>query len=222
MTLDVEKAKQQLVNMGQTVLRAGLVVGTWGNLSYRVPRDDVMVITPSGMDYERLQPRDMVVLDMEGMPVEGHRKPSTEGSLHLAVYRARPDVRAVIHTHSPYASAMAVARRGIPPILEDLVSMVGGGVPVAKYAPAGSARLAEVAATVLTGIDAVLLANHGVVAVGRSLREAFLTSQVVEQAARIYIYAQMVDRPVALDEGEVKKLRTFYRESYGQQKGDRE
>lgn len=222
MTLAVEKAKEQLVKMGQAVLRAGLVVGAWGNLSCRVLRDDVVVITPSGMEYDRLRPKDMVVVDMQGAPVEGHWRPSTELPMHLAVYRVRPDVQAVIHTHSVYASSLAVTRRGIPPILEDLVSVVGGGVPVLDYAPAGSTRLAEIAAAALTGVDAVLLANHGMVAVGHTLEDAFLAGRLVEKAARVLIYAEMAGCPVPLGEIEVKRLRAAYRESYGQKKGGRE
>lgn len=222
MSLAVEKAKEQLVKMGQAVLKAGLVLGTWGNLSCRVARDDVVVITPSGMEYDRLHARDMVVVDMEGGPVEGHLRPSTELPMHLAVYHARSDVHAVIHTHSLYASSLAVARRGIPPILEDLVSVVGGAVPVAEYAPSGSVQLAEITATALTGVDAVLLANHGVVAVGRTLADAFQVGRIVEKAAQVLTYAEIVGRPVPLDDKEIETLRTFYQQSYGQKKGGHE
>lgn len=222
MSLAVEKAKEQLVKMGQAVMKAEMVLGTWGNLSCRVPRDDVVVITPSGLEYDRLHPRDMVVVDLDGGPVEGHLRPSTELPMHLAVYHARPDVHAIIHTHSLYASALAVARRSIPPILEDLVAVVGGAVPVADYAPSGSVQLAEMAAAALAKVDAVLLANHGVVAVGRSLKDAFQVARIVEKAAQVFTYAEIVGRPVWLNEKEIETLRTFYLESYGQAKGDRE
>ncbi len=222
MSLAVEKAKEQLVKMGQAVMKAEMVLGTWGNLSCRVPRDDVVVITPSGLEYDRLHPRDMVVVDLDGGPVEGHLRPSTELPMHLAVYHARPDVHAIIHTHSLYASALAVARRSIPPILEDLVAVVGGAVPVADYAPSGSVQLAEMAAAALAKVDAVLLANHGVVAVGRTLKDAFQVARIVEKAAQVFTYAEIVGRPVSLNEKEIETLRTFYLESYGQAKGDRE
>lgn len=222
MSLAVEKAKEQLVKMGQAVMKAEMVLGTWGNLSCRVPRDDVVVITPSGLEYERLHARDMVVVDLDGGPVEGHLRPSTELPMHLAVYHARPDVHAVIHTHSLYASGLAVARRSIPPILEDLVAVVGGAVPVADYAPSGSVQLAEITAAALAEVDAVLLANHGVVAVGRTLKDAFQVARIVEKAAQVLTYAEIVGRPVSLNEKEIETLRTFYLESYGQAKGDRE
>jgi L-fuculose-phosphate aldolase len=216
LSLAVEKAKEQLVKMGLAVVQANLVLGSWGNLSYRVGRDDVVVITPSGLDYSRLHAKDMVVVDLEGAPVEGYLRPSTELPMHLAVYHSRPDVHAVIHTHSPYASGLAVARLSIPPILEDLVSVVGGTVPVTDYAPAGSVQLADITAAALKNVNAVLLANHGVVGVGDSMEEAFQVCRVVEKAAQVLVFARMVGSPVPLAEGDIQALRDFYRSAYGQ------
>lgn len=216
LSLAVEKAKEQLVKMGLAVVQANLVLGSWGNLSYRVGRDDVVVITPSGLDYSRLHAKDMVVVDLAGAPVEGHLRPSTELPMHLAIYHSRPDVHAVIHTHSPYASGLAVARQSIPPILEDLVSVVGGTVPVADYAPAGSVQLAEITAATLKNVNAALLANHGVVGIGNTLEEAFQVCRVVEKAAQVLVYARIVGSPVPLPDEDIIALRDFYRNSYGQ------
>lgn len=219
MNLLAEKAREQVARAGVRMARAGLVLGTWGNVSCRVSREDLVVITPSGMAYDALQPRDIVVVDLNGSVVEGERRPSTELELHLAIYRARPDVKAVMHTHSVFASAMAVARLPVPPVVEDVAQIVGGAVPVAEYAPAGSRELAANVVRALGQGGAVLLANHGLVGVGGSLDEAFNVCQIVEKAAQIYILAGLIGTPTILGENEVIDLRYRYLTSYGQNKG---
>lgn len=214
MTLAVEKAKEQIAKMGQRMLEAGLVFSTWGNISVRVARESLVVITPSGVDYSTFYAKDMVVVDYSGQVVEGERWPSNETRLHLAVYRARSDVGAVMHTHSIYASAMAVARAAIPPILEDMAQLVGGGVPVARYARAASAELAANAVEALGKLNAVLLANHGVVGVGRDLIEAFDVCQVVERSAQVYAWAGLNGRPVELPGRDIDELRSAYLTTY--------
>ncbi|MQL51720.1 class II aldolase/adducin family protein [Desulfofundulus thermobenzoicus] len=216
MSVATEKYKEQVYKMGLRMGTSGLVTGTWGNISARVPRENLVVISPSGIPYATLQPRDMVVLDMEGRVVEGERKPSTEYRLHLGIYNARPDVQAIMHTHSVFASALAVARKPIPPILEDLAQMVGNGVAVARYARAGTEELARAAVEALENRGAVLLANHGVVGVGRNLEEAFMVCQVVEKSAKVYVWADLVGQPAVLPLEEVEVLRDCYLNSYSQ------
>lgn len=216
MSVAVEKAKEQVVKMGRNMSGAGLVTGTWGNLSMRVPKDNNIVITPSGMPYGTLQVRDMVVLDMEGQVIDGERKPSTENMLHVAIYRAREDVNTIMHTHSVFASAMAVARKPIPPILEDMAQLVGGAVAVSEYARAGTRELADLAVLALGRCNAVLLANHGLVGVGRSLEEVMQVCQIVEKSAQVYVWADLIGNPVVLPEQEVTTLRANYLEHYGQ------
>jgi L-fuculose-phosphate aldolase len=217
MILRAEKAREKVARAGARMARAGLVVGTWGNVSYRVSHEDLAAITPSGMPYDALMPRDIVVVDLKGNVVEGERKPSTELELHLAIYRARPEVCAVMHTHSVFASAMAAARMPIPPMVEDLAQIIGGEVPVAEYGPAGSRELAGKVVEALGESNAVLLANHGMVGVGVDLEEAFNVCQIVEKAAQIYLWASLAGTPVALSRSEVVKLRKDYLTVYGQQ-----
>ena len=218
MNLLAEKAREQVARAGVRMARAGLVLGTWGNVSCRVAREDLVVVTPSGMAYDALQPRDIVVVDLDGNLVEGERRPSTELALHLAIYRARPDVKAVMHTHSVFASAMAVAQLPVPPVVEDVAQIVGGVVPVAEYAPAGSLELAAKVVNALGQGNAVLLANHGMVGVGGSLEEAFNVCQIVEKAAQIYLWASLAGTPVILEEDEVQTLRQGYLVTYGQKR----
>jgi L-fuculose-phosphate aldolase len=217
MILRAEKAREKVARAAAKMARAGLVVGTWGNVSYRVLHEDLAAITPSGMPYDTLMPRDIVIVDLKGNVVEGERKPSTELELHVAIYRARPGVCAVMHTHSVFASAMAVARVPIPPMVEDLAQVIGGEVPVAEYGPAGSRELAEKVVEALGEGNAALIANHGMVGVGADLEEAFDVCQIVEKGAQIYLWASLVGMPVALSRSEVLKLRKDYLTSYGQQ-----
>ncbi|MEW6173369.1 MAG: class II aldolase/adducin family protein [Bacillota bacterium] len=215
MNLRAEKAREQVARAGVRMARAGLVVGAWGNVSYRIFHEDLAVITPSGIPYDSLQPRDIVVIDLEGNVVEGERKPSTESELHTAIYRARPDIFAIMHTHSVFATAMAVARMPIPPMVEDLAQLLGGEVPVAKYAPTGSRELAEAAVAALGRGNAVLLANHGMVGAGTTIDEAFNICQIVEKAAKIYLWASLVGTPVTLSAREALALRQEYLTAYG-------
>jgi len=219
MNLLAEKAREQVARAGVKMAQAGLVVGTWGNVSCRVSRENLEVITPSGMAYDSLQPRDIVVVSLDGEIVEGERKPSTELELHIWIYRARTDVQAVMHTHSVFASAMAVARQPIPPLVEDIAQIVGGQVPVAEYAPAGSRQLARNVVAALGRRNAVLLSSHGMVGVGSSLDEAFNVCQVVEKAAQIYLWAGLAGKPAVLSEKEVAELHYNYLRFYGQNKG---
>lgn len=216
MSIAAEKVREQVARYGIRMASCGLVTGTWGNISGRVPKEELFVVTPSGLPYSELAGKDMVVLNMQGEVVEGEHRPSTEYLLHLAIYRVRPEVNAIMHTHSIFASALAVARKPIPPILEDLVQMVGGGVPVAPYARAGTPELAKVAAETLGPLGAVLLANHGVVGAGRTLEEAFIVCQLVEKSACVYAWANLVGDAVLLASEEVKALRDNYLSSYSQ------
>lgn len=215
--LTVEKVREQVTKFSQRMAASHLVLGTWGNVSCKLPQQDLVVITPSGVPYENLRPHMTVVLNQQGDVEEGELKPSSEAKVHLAIYAARPDVGAVVHTHSPYACAFAVAQTPIPPILEDMAALIGGEISVAQYALAGSEQLAANAVQALGDRSAVLLANHGLVAVGRDLDEAFNVCMMAERCAHIYLAAKQVGSPQALTETDVKLMREFYLTQYGQQ-----
>lgn len=214
MTVAAEKAKEQVLKISLRMVVNALVTGTWGNFSVRVPQEKLIVITPRNLPYGTLQTRDIVVLNMEGQVVEGERLPSNEFCLHQAIYRAREDVNAVMHTHSVFASALAVAHKSIPPVLEDLARYVGGEVPIAPYARAGTPELARVAVETLAQKNAVLLANHGVVGVGRTAVEALIVCQIVEKAAKIYLLSDLIAYPVVLSAEDVDFLRQDYLSQY--------
>ena len=207
--------RQPVAEAGLRISELGLVAGTWGNLSLRGDNPDRIAITPSGRLYCELSAADVVIVDSKGQIIEG-LKPSSELALHLAIYKARPDVKAITHTHSLYATACAVARVSIPPCLEELVQAVGGGVEVARYALPGTSELADAVVEALSDRNAALMANHGVVACGPSLREAILVAQLVEKAAQIHSIATQLGGVHRLDDDDIILMRKFYLEKYMQ------
>ncbi len=208
--------RKKIVEKGMEILSTNLIVGTWGNISCRVPGENYIAITPTGMNYDSLVPEDIVVLDLKGNIISGTRKPSIEVPLHLSIYKARKDVQAIIHTHSAYATAMAVAQKEIPGAIEDLVQIVGGNVRVNEYALPGTEQLGVNTVKALEGRNAVLLANHGMLGVGCNLDEALKVCQVVEKSAQIVLLAQLIGGAVELSQGDIDGMRNFYVKGYGQ------
>lgn len=179
----------------QRLLAARLVEGTSGNVSARMP-DGRICLTPSSHPYETMTVDDLIVCDPDGSVVDGHRSPTTEKALHLACYRRYPEVGAVIHSHAEFATMFAVLRKPIPALIEEVVVYVGGDVPVAEYRGTGTDELGEEVVSWLGDRSAVLLANHGMVAIGRDPAEAFHTTAVVERTARILWGARVMGQAV--------------------------
>jgi len=211
------KACREVVRVAQSMFEQGLVVGTWGNVSVCLPGRQEVVITPSGMDYPKLTPEDMVVVDMEGGRTHGRWKPSVELPLHLAIYQARSDVWGIVHVHSTAASSFAVARIPIPVVLEETAQLIGGEIEVAEYQPAGTRRLARVAVKALGEKNAVLLANHGLVGVGGDADKALKACLVAEKTAQVVINAKILGQANSLSPEEIKVLVEGFKH-YGQQK----
>lgn len=162
-----------------------LFAGTSGNLSICDRENGRVFITPSGYAYDQMTPSDIVVIDFSGNVLEGAHKPSSEWPMHLALYRENKKFGAVVHTHSPYATAFAVLNRPIPVVLIEMLFFLHGDVKVSPYAPPGSEALGIAAAPFLHSRTACLLKNHGVVAVGKDIDEAYLRAVYVEDAASI-------------------------------------
>lgn len=214
--LTVGKAKERVAKFCKKISESNLMIGTWGNLSRYLPEEQQVVITPSGIAYDDIKPHMMVVLNMAGEVVDGELNPSSELKLHLAIYKARPDLRAIMHTHSAYASALAVSGVPIPPIMEDMAAIIGNQVPVAAYALAGSEQLSINAVRAMKDKKAVLLANHGVIGVGDCLQEAMNVCLMVERCAQVYFMARQVGTPRTLSPADVATVRQFYISEYGQ------
>lgn len=206
--------RTDILKIGCTLLDKKLVAGTWGNVSARIPKTGLIAITPSGKNYRALQQADIVIVDSDGNVVDGKLKPSSELQMHLAIYKARCDIRAIIHTHSVFATSCAVAHRHIPPIIEDLVQVIGGSVDVASYALPGTQELAQNVVKAIEKKGAALIANHGVVCGGSSLEEALLACELVERAAQMFIYANQIGGATVLSEEDVQFMHDFYLKSY--------
>lgn len=179
--------RQEVLATVRRIVELGLVAGSSGNVSRRIarPDGDLFAVTASRVPYHRFGIDDVLVVDGEVEPVAGDGIPSSESLAHLAVYQARPDIDAVIHTHSVHASAFAVAGQSIPPILDEQVVTLGGAVAVAEYGASASAELAANAVAALGGRAAVLLRHHGVLGVGADLEEAVAVVELVERVARV-------------------------------------
>jgi L-ribulose-5-phosphate 4-epimerase len=179
--------RQQVLDAVRRIVAAGLVSGSSGNVSRRIstPTGDLFAVTASRVPYHRFGIEDVLVVDAEIDPVVGDGVPSSESLAHMAVYGARPDVGAVIHTHSVYASAFAVAGQPILCVLDEQVVAIGGAVSVAAYGASASQQLAANAVAALSERAAVLLRHHGVLGVGRDLEEAVAVVDLVERVAKV-------------------------------------
>jgi L-fuculose-phosphate aldolase len=204
-----------IVTTAQKLQRKGLLSLTAGNVSVRV-EDDLIAITPTGMPYDELLPEDVVVCDLDGCVVDGHRRPSSELPFHSAVLRARPDIGAVVHTHSLYATTIAVLGLTIPAIHYVIAALDLTTVPLVPYATYGSDPLADgIVAALADGGKAALLANHGALALGADLAEAARAAELLEFLAGVYHHALQVGEPVVLPDEEIAVVSGRYRD-YGQ------
>jgi L-fuculose-phosphate aldolase len=204
------KLRRSLLAAAQKMLSLGLVAGTSGNLSVRVG-SGLYLITPTSAPYDTMRPADLVVINDDAEPIDGDGVPSSESLLHLAIYRARADVSAVCHTHSVHASAAAAAGISIPPILDEVVVKLGGGIECAAYGPPGSELLAANATSALGDRGAVLMRNHGVAGVGSSPAEALEACEVVERVAHIYFLARLANGAKPLPGDVIESERAVYR-----------
>lgn len=211
MQLGIER--REIVRFGKRMMESGLTSGTGGNLSVRNPEADLVAVSPSGIPYDAVTPEQVAVVDLQGKKLEGEAKPSSEYRFHLAIYDDRRDVRAVVHTHSPYATTMACLHWEIPAV-HYMVGVAGKRVPVAPYATYGTAELAQNLVDAMDGYNAVLLANHGLVAVGRDLPTAFAVAEEVEFVARIYFQTRCVGLPPIIPETEMERVLEKFK-SYG-------
>lgn len=201
-----------VVRACQQLLATGLVRGTSGNVSVR--QADAVAVSPTGVPYPELEPAGVPVLGLDGSRLDGELAPTSELALHLAVYRARPDVSAIVHTHSMFATVFAVLGEPIPAV-HYLLARAGGTVPLAPYARYGTEELAEACVRALADRPAVLLAQHGVVAVGSSLDGAMAVAEAVEYVAELGWRARLLGEPRTLDAGQLAEAAETFR-GYGQ------
>jgi L-fuculose-phosphate aldolase len=204
------EVRQAVLSAAKEMVSCGLVEGTSGNVSGRLP-DGRVVLTPSSLGYDVMQLEDLVVTDAEGNVLEGERPPTTEKALHLACLRRHADIGAVIHCHALFASMFAVAREPIPCVIEEFDVYVGGDVPVAEYQLTGSDELAGEVSGWVADRGAVLMANHGLLCVGKHPADVLKVARLVERTAQIVWGAKLLGRPVPLPESTLERFAPIYK-----------
>jgi L-fuculose-phosphate aldolase len=210
--MSLTDARRNVIELSRRLRPDGLVVGTSGNISIRY--EDSILITPTGLDYDQLTVDDICVLSLSGEILDGRLKPSTETPMHLAAYRD-DSVWAVVHTHSPYATALSTVIDELPPI-HYMMSTLGPSVRVAPYATPASTELAEAMQLGLTNRLAVILQNHGTITVGATAAEAYRNAVNLEWLAALYYRARLLGSPRILNDSEMEMVGELMR-TYGAQ-----
>ena len=189
---------------------AGLVVASAGNVSRRID-DDRIAITPTSLPYDVMTPEDIVIVDLgSGKAGGSSRRPSGELPMHLVIYRSRPDVGAIVHTHSPFVTTLSILRKPLPPVIDEMVMYFGGEIAVTDYAFTGTEAVGVNVVKALGDRTAVIMANHGNVCVGRDLQQALHVAVVMESAARAYVQALQIGDPVLLPDHAIKAGRVLF------------
>ncbi|HEV2350872.1 MAG TPA: L-ribulose-5-phosphate 4-epimerase [Terriglobia bacterium] len=214
----LEKLRREVWEANQGIYRAGLVTMHSGNASGIDRRRGWVVIKPSGMDYEKLRPSDLTVTDLEGRKVQGRWKPSVDLPHHLYLYKHRPDLGGIVHTHSNYATSFALLGRPIPAYLTAIADEFGGEIPCVPYVDNVGDHIGEAVLKCLGRAPAVLLAQHGAFAFGPTPAAAFKTAVMLEDVARTCHLALLLGKPRSLPPKEVMKWYGRYHSTYGQDK----
>jgi L-fuculose-phosphate aldolase len=201
-----DEYRQQVVRYCLKLAGSPLSSGTSGNISVFDRATGLMAISPSSMDYQHMAPEDVVLFNLDGDVVAGERRPSSEWSMHLACYRHRKDINAVVHTHSPAATTLAVLGLELPAV-HYMIALGGRAtVPVAPYHLYGTAELAEAAVTALEGGFSCLLESHGVLAAGGDLHQAWSTAEQIEFCADLYLRARALGEPKILTDAQIAEV----------------
>jgi L-ribulose-5-phosphate 4-epimerase len=212
----LEALREQVWKLHLELPKNDLVKWTGGNVSGRDPETGLVVIKPSGVKYPDLRPEHLIVLDIDGKIVEGNLSPSSDTASHLYIYRHRPDVGGVVHTHSPYATAFAAVGKPIPVYLTAIADEFGGPIPVGDFALIGGEEIGKVMVESIGSSIAVLLKNHGVFTIGKNAEAAVKAAVMTEDVARTVWYALQLGTPDEIPAEAVAKLHDRYTNAYGQ------
>ena len=208
----MEYEKEQVVRYGKKLIDRRLTTGSGGNISVCNREKNLIAISPSGLDYYETTPKDIVILDMDGNLVEGKHRPSSEAGMHLAFYKNRADISGIVHTHSKFATAIACMGWELPAV-HYLIGMAGHRVKCTGYATYGSDELAKKALETIGDSNAVLLANHGLIALGEDVDRAFSTAEHLEFVSEVYYLTKTLGTPNILSDEDMdevmKKFGTF-------------
>ncbi|HUH96542.1 MAG TPA: class II aldolase/adducin family protein [Anaerolineales bacterium] len=193
-----DSARELVVDTAQKLTRRGYLIATGGNVSVRIVQEEAFAITPSDYDYMKMRPEDVCVLDFELNVLQGQLKPSVESAMHCAVYRVRPDVNAIVHTHQVYASALALIRAPIPALFDEQARFLGRTVEIIPYAPSGTSFLKNtIARHVKNHNNAFIMQNHGALCFGHNAERAAHNVEILEKCSLAYLLALCSQRPVS-------------------------
>jgi len=206
--------REAIVEHGKKLITSGLTTGSGGNLSIFNRQENLIAIKPSGVDYFKMKPEDVVIVSPEGEIVDGTLTPSSEIRFHLALLRHRSDVNAVVHTHQVYATTIACMNWELPAV-HYLIGFSGNKVPLAKYATFGSQELSDYILEAIGQYNACLMSNHGIVTVGATIEAAFATAEELELVSRLYYQTKCIGEPVILSDKEMKTIGEKFK-TYGQ------
>jgi L-ribulose-5-phosphate 4-epimerase len=212
----LDKLKEELVQLHQELPKNNLLMWTGGNVSARDAETGLVVIKSSGVRYEDMRPEHMVVLDLDGKIVEGNLKPSSDTYSHLYIYKHRPDVFGVVHTHSRYATAFAAVGKAIPCVLTAMADEFGGPIPCGGFALIGDEAIGKVVVESIGKSPAVLLKNHGVFTIGKNATAAVKAAVMTEDVAATVWMALQIGTPDVIPQDDVDKLHQRYTNVYGQ------
>jgi L-fuculose-phosphate aldolase len=201
----IKDISQRIVKASKGLYEHGLVKGTSGNISARIPSTDTFLIKPSGVYMGLLKPEELVLVDFKGNKIRGKRNVSAETPMHAAIYRARKDAQSVVHTHAPTATAFGIAGTEILPLQIEVFMLLPRGVPVVPFKSPGSKALAKAVQKKITDYDALILENHGIVTVGSTIEAACTLNEMVEEAAKIQFMTVMLAGKDTVSLAELKK-----------------
>jgi len=201
----IKDISERIVKASRELQDHGLVRGTSGNISARIPSTDTFLIKPSGVRMESLKPEELVLVDLQGNKIRGELNVSMETPIHAAIYRARNDVQAVVHTHPPTATAFGIAKTEILPLQIEMFMLLPNGVPIVPFKAPGSKALADAVQKKIADYDAVILENHGIVTVGSTIEAACSLNEMVEEGAKIQLLAMTLAGRDAMNLAKLKE-----------------
>ncbi|WP_030058548.1 L-ribulose-5-phosphate 4-epimerase [Streptomyces novaecaesareae] len=221
MNATIDLIRRQVSDLHQELVRYNLVVWTAGNVSARVPGEDLLVIKPSGVSYDELAPHNMIVCDLDGNVVEGDHAPSSDTAAHAYVYRHLPEVGGVVHTHSTYACAWAARGEAVPCVLTAMADEFGAEIPVGPFALIGDDSIGRGIVDTLKGhrSPAVLMQNHGVFTIGKDAKAAVKAAVMCEDVARTVHLSRQLGEPLPIAQADIDSLNFRYQNVYGQPQG---